>query len=174
MIHHKTSNRHPGTPLFTSVKEQLAWACDNNLNYAVPDLDKEAVQKDSPDHPEDSHIGEWVADNYLTDFLYTGGLGWMRYDGCRWKSVEETAVSEVIRQTLIKLQYSEAQKSTDNLPRLQQITRMLSANKIRSITYVAKLRKNTEETFDAHPDLLNARNGVIDLKTSKLLNMTPN
>jgi putative DNA primase/helicase len=45
---------------------------------------------------------------------------------------------------------------------------MLSANRIRAIAYITKLCRTTEETFDAHPDLLNVRNGVVDLRDGTL------
>ena len=51
---------------------------------------------------------------------------------------------------------------------------MLSANRIRAIAYITKLCRTTEETFDAHPDLLNVRNGVVDLRDGTLRPHDPN
>jgi len=51
---------------------------------------------------------------------------------------------------------------------------MLSASKIRVITYITKLRRTTEVTFDRHPDLLNVRNGVVDLRDGTLRPHDPN
>ena len=46
---------------------------------------------------------------------------------------------------------------------------MLSANRIKSILWICKLRSDDRgEAFDAHPDLLNVRNGVVDLRDGTL------
>ena len=79
----------------------------------------------------------------------------------------------MVRQALIEFHWSEAQRLAE-AARLQQISRMLSAQKIKAITYVAKGCRatgkvfGTEAAFDAHPDLLNVPNGVVDLRTGTL------
>jgi putative DNA primase/helicase len=134
------------------------------------DLDSPPDDDESPPRLEDAHIGAWIATHHLQRFLYAGGLGWLKYDGCRWKPVEEITVSEVVRQALIEFHRSEAQSGAEP-GRLQQISRMLSANRIRAITYITKMRRATKEVFgteaafDARPDLLNVGNGVVDLHT---------
>ena len=120
-----------------------------------------------PQRLEDAHIGERIATDHLQEFVHAKGFGWMKFDGRRWKPVEETIVAEVVRQALIDFHRSEAQGGAEP-SRLQQISRMLSANRIRAIAYITKLRRTTEETFDTHPDLLNVRNGVVDLRDGTL------
>jgi putative DNA primase/helicase len=126
-----------------------------------------------PQRLEDAHIGERIAKDHLQEFLHTKGFGWVRFDGRRWKPVEETIVSEIVRQALIDFLRSEAQCGAES-SRLEKISKMLSANRIRAITYIAKLCKTIEVTFDDDPDLLNVRNGVVNLRDGTLQPHDPN
>lgn len=117
---------------------------------------------------EDGYIGAHIAECHLKDkFLHHSVFGWMKFDGRRWIPVVETVVAEVIRKALIELHRAEATAGAEP-GRLQQISRMLGAGRIRGITYVAKLSLATDLPFDIHPDLLNAANGVVDLRTGEL------
>jgi putative DNA primase/helicase len=116
---------------------------------------------------EDAHVGERVARDHLQEFVHAKGVGWLKFDGRRWKPVEQTIVDEVVRQALIDFHRSEAQSGAEP-SRLQQISRMLSANRIKAIAYITKLCRTTEATFDDHPDLLNVGNGVVDLRRGTL------
>lgn len=118
---------------------------------------------------DDARIGERIADDYLAGrFLYSGGMGWMTFDGRRWKRIGEAIVFEQVRQGVIDFHRREAEACADT-SRLQRISGLLSTNRMRAILAVAKgyLAVDDEE-FDAHPDLLNVRNGVIDLRDGTL------
>ncbi|OMC17888.1 phage/plasmid primase, P4 family [Mycobacterium sp. SP-6446] len=132
-----------------------------------PDEEGATSHKGGPQRLEDAHIGERVAREHLQGFLHAQGFGWLNYDGGRWEPVAETTVSEVVRQALIEFHRSEALAGAEPA-RLQQISRMLSAGRIRAITYIAKLCRTAQGGFDGHPDLLNVRNGVVDLRDGTL------
>ncbi len=166
---------------------------DDDQDYSEPqvldDDDTGSPDDDDESSPrlEDAHIGAWVAKTHLQNFLYAGGLGWLKYDGCRWTSVEEITVSEAVRKALVKLWKTEAaielplneEARRAQIDRLKRISGLLSDNKIRAITHIAKMRREikeaygTEAAFDAHPDLLNAPNGVVDLRTGILRSHDP-
>lgn len=117
---------------------------------------------------EDAYLGAQIAECDLGGrFLHHGGYGWMTFDDRRWAPVGETVVAEEVRRALIALHRAEAEGGAEPA-RLQQILRMLSAAKIRALTYVVKLKLTSDEQFDAHPDLLNVANGVVDLRTGEL------
>ena len=137
---------------------------DNSVQDALRDGPPGDV---GPQRLEDAHIGERIAKDHLQEFVHAKGFGWLKFDGRRWKPVEQTIVDEVVRQALIDFHRSEAQSAAEP-SRLQQISRMLSAPRIRAIAYITKLCRTTEETFDAHPDLLNVHNGVVNLRDGTL------
>jgi P4 family phage/plasmid primase-like protien len=118
---------------------------------------------------EDAYIGKRIADDYLADrFLHSGVFGWMKFDGRRWQPVEQAVVAEVIRQGVIEFHRAEAQAGA-NADRLKNISALFSAHRLKAVLWVAKgyLTVDNEE-FDAHPDLLNVRNGVVDLRDGTL------
>jgi putative DNA primase/helicase len=122
---------------------------------------------------EDAYLGARIAAGVLKGrFLYHQGYGWMRFDGRRWAPVGETVIAEEVRTALIALHREETAAGAEP-SRLQQILRMLTAAKIRALTYVAKLRLSSDEQFDVHPDLLNVANGVVDLRTGQLQTHDP-
>lgn len=114
---------------------------------------------------EDAFIGERIADDYLKgQFLYSAGLGWMRFDGRRWEAVPEPIVGEVVRLGVIEFQRQEALAGADD-ERRRRIAALLSAAKLRAILWVARGYLTVQDReFDAQADLLNARNCVVDLR----------
>jgi putative DNA primase/helicase len=151
-----------GVPRFPPPKEDR----DDGGQDCAPD-DLADSPPDGPQRLEDAHIGERIAAQHLQKFIHTKGLGWLKFDGRRWKPVEETIVAEVVRKALIELWETEQERRAET-ERLKRISGLLSTSRIRAITYVTKLCKTTEEAFDAHPDLFNVRNGVVNLRDGTL------
>jgi len=118
---------------------------------------------------DDAHIGPYIADNYLQDYLHAPELGWLRFDGCRWGRVSEETVAETIRQAVIDFHNEEANRSGPEVNRLKRIDALLSANRITALLRIVRnYRSQRAEDFDTHPDLLNVLNGVVDLRTGTL------
>ena len=117
----------------------------------------------------DAHIGEHIADTYLkARFLITKGLGWMEYDGKRWVSVAEPVIGEAVRLGVLDLYAAEMQAGATT-ERLKAISSLFSASRIFAIVRIAKgYLWVRDEEFDAHPDLLNVNNGVVDLRDGSL------
>ena len=125
-------------------------------NATAPDLD-------------DAHIGPYIAEHYLAgEYLYSKAFGWLWFDGRRWEQVAEGIVAEVVRQAVIDLHLTEARGGAD-ADRLVKISRLFTANRLRSVLWVSRnyLTRRGEE-FDAHPELLNVHNGVVDLRDGTL------
>lgn len=128
-------------------------------------------------------------DAFLTDtvcsealaghYLYTGGLGWMRYDGSRWAEVNEAAVVEEIR-LWVKHQWEEVleehkrDQSREVSERVEQWKRIMASARLKALASLARgALLQDAAAFDAHPDLLNCPNGVVDLRTGELLEPDP-
>ena len=92
----------------------------------------------------------------------------MEFDGKRWVSVPELVIGEAVRLGIIDLYTAEAKAKVDPA-RLQRISGLFSVGRIFAIVRIAKgyLFVRAEE-FDAHPDLLNVNNGVVDLRNGTL------
>lgn len=128
-------------------------------------------------------------DAYLTDtvcaealdgrFLFARGLGWMRYDGSRWTETGDAVLVEEIRQWA-KSHWEEvveeykSDQSGDVRARMKNWSQVLTSNRLRALAGLAKGPLHCEASeFDAHPDLLNCPNGVVDLTTGELLDPDP-
>ena len=117
----------------------------------------------------DAHIGEYIADTYLKAwFLITKELGWMEYDGKRWTSIAEPVIGEAVRLGVLDMYAGEVQAGATT-ERLKAISSLFSASRIFAIVRIAKgyLWAKTAE-FDAHADLLNVNNGVVDLRDGSI------
>lgn len=126
----------------------------------------ERTDRDGGVRLEDAYIGERLASRH-PEFVYTMGMGWVMFDGRRWKPVSANAVAEMVRHELIAMWESDARAGAEPA-RLQQMSRMLTAGKIKAITYIVELCLTTDRQFDNHPHLLNVANGVVDLRTGAL------
>ena len=128
----------------------------------------------------DAFLTDTVASEALAGrYLYTAGLGWMRYQGNRWAEVNEAAVVEEIR-TWSKLQWDEVvdeykgNQSKEIQSRMENWRRVLTSSRLKALASLARgpLLQDAA-AFDAHPDLLNCPNGVVDLRTGELLEPDP-
>lgn len=124
----------------------------------------------------DARLAERLADDVLAEkYRFVRGLGWLSYEGGRWRECGEERVVEETRQFFRRLLAEAAQSGADGL-RLQQLSKLLSAHRIKA---VAGLTKGMEvicaevEDFDADPWLLNCPNGTLDLRTGDLYDHDP-
>jgi putative DNA primase/helicase len=92
----------------------------------------------------------------------------MRFDGRRWEAVPESIVGEAVRRGVIDFQHQEGLNGADS-QRMQRIAGLLSAAKLRAVVWVCRGYLSVKDKdFDSHADLLNARNGVVDLRDGSL------
>lgn len=113
-------------------------------------------------------------------YCYCPGLGWMSWDGKRWVSVADEAVKEQTR-LWVKQKTMDAGKAigngeniADNITRAKKWWGIQSKSRIEAITSLSKGIVLVDATeFDAQPDLLNVNNGIVDLRTGKLMPHDP-
>ncbi len=120
-------------------------------------------------HLSDARISELMVDRILRgNYCWSNGLGWMRWDGSKWSA---TTTEDVVEQSrrFAKLLLADAVRSGADLDTIRANTRRLTAGAVRAAADLAKGQLLVDaRAFDAHPDLLNVANGVIDLRTGKL------
>jgi putative DNA primase/helicase len=144
-----------------------------------PKRNKRAASNATGNRPElyDAKISEYIAARYLTKFCYSGALGWMRWTGKHWRNVGEPVVTEAVRLAVLAFHREETnlfQQGSITADRLTATAKLLSANRIASVVRLAKgYLSVADERWDAHPDLLNCANGVVDLRTGALRDHDP-
>lgn len=126
----------------------------------------------------DSAIAVAACSAILRDrFIHVHGLGWMAYDGSVWREVPTRDVREALRDWAAErllaaaADYAAGTGTKDDVKgwtRWQQTSRLLAA-----VTLCEGLLAVHPSKLDAHPDLLNCTNGVVDLKTGQLLPSMP-
>lgn len=111
---------------------------------------------------------------------YAAGRGWMHYDGTRWRSdASGKLVQEACKRfaELVKEQYTTALSESDDQerPRIEKAYKsacgLLAAAKVKKVYELAAsddLILCQIDAFDRNPNLLNCRNGTVDLETGEL------
>jgi putative DNA primase/helicase len=106
------------------------------------------------------------------EFVHVTGLGWMRYNGHVWREVPREAVVEAVRAWTSDrlLEAAQAHAAGTGGPgavkawvRWQSVARVKAA-----VEFARGLLALDASELDAHPDLLNCPNGVVDLRTGEL------
>lgn len=100
------------------------------------------------------------------DFLYCGAYGWLRWTGTHWECLHgeehlQRATVEVLKHRRIVA----VQGDNESVVKAAAPT----AYKVRSAMYLFQsMRLAPVDSFDSDPNLLNVRNGVLDLRTGQL------
>jgi phage/plasmid-associated DNA primase len=119
-------------------------------------------------------------------FIRTEALGWLKWDGKRWAEVDDQVIVREITYWIINhyrnaaaMAARAAEQGDKSLGQsLFDISehwfKYQSAAKITSVGRLAKgMLVRDQSEFDTDPDILNVRNGVIDLPTGKLMPHDP-
>jgi putative DNA primase/helicase len=105
--------------------------------------------------------------------LYSHGLGWFTWDGTRWRPTDAGEIKGLIMefalQWLRRLAHERAPSAL-----MDKVTGLLNESRAsRLVRAMEALIRVDAGDFDSHPDLLNCRNGVVDLRTSTLVPHDP-
>ena len=116
-----------------------------------------------------ARISELLVDRVLRGkYCWSNSLGWMRWDGTKWSATTTEDVVEQSRRFAKRLLVAAVRAGAD-LDTIRAYSRRLTAGAVRAAADLAKGQLLVDAAaFDAHPDLLNVANGVIDLRTGKL------
>jgi putative DNA primase/helicase len=102
------------------------------------------------------------------ELLYTDGYGWLFHNGSHWsRDGGEAAVNRAITETLKERRIAAAALENPDMA----IIAAAKPNRGRvknAAGQLADILHTPIEAFDSHPDLLNVKNGALNLKTGKL------
>ncbi|MFP7447172.1 phage/plasmid primase, P4 family, partial [Bacillus infantis] len=107
---------------------------------------------------------ERIAYEYGHVIKYVSEMGWLIWDGKRWKLDTKKEIERITAKVLRGLYKSEEESET-------KWARMCERRNIRmnSIKDLMPLVPGEREDFDRHKYLFNVENGIVDLQTGKLL-----
>jgi putative DNA primase/helicase len=135
----------------------------------------------------DAHLAAKAVTDFLAGaYCWALGLGWLRWDGTRWKRTPDKEIREQLRRWAVR-NYEAAgkevakalragdKKTAEALVKIEQAWfSVCSRSKLNAIgDLAAGIVLRDTALFDAHPDLLNCPNGVVDLRTRALLPHDP-
>lgn len=142
---------------------------------AVPEVAQVTVRDDvAPERTYESmfteaHLAERVAEHVMKHrFCWTKALGWLGWNGRQWEERPTEDVTEAVRMYFLDW-FTEEVKAQAAAERRKAISMQLSAAKIGNITGLCRgLVQRRAADFDGDPNILNVRNGVVDLRTGEL------
>jgi putative DNA primase/helicase len=121
----------------------------------------------------DEGNAQCVARLHAGRFLHSKALGWLAYTGTHWTTENaEALLDRAIVDTLIRrIEAASSGKNPEEHERMQKLRKFCAPNRGRVEGAKALLSSivcaETSE-FESDPDLLNCKNGVIDLRTGRL------
>lgn len=112
---------------------------------------------------------------YNSRFSFSEALGWMQHNGTHWTHNEaESSVERAIVETLTA-RIDAALKSGAAAQYANLIKNCIpAAGRVQGAKFLLKsLVSKSEKLFDVNPDLLNCKNGVVDLRTGEIYPHSP-
>jgi putative DNA primase/helicase len=154
----------------------------NLVNVDTP-KDQDAITEEEGGTPEKRSLtdvgnGRRLVDSYQSIIRYTPGLGWFSWSGNHWEpDIENLALRELCKQMASSIasevvSYEEKDR-TDVLKwaiNAKSTSRIDAAIKNANSDHRINVRV---DDWDSNPHLLGVANGVVDLKTGKLLKGRP-
>lgn len=118
-----------------------------------------------------------AAETFRDRFVWTPSTGWMEWNGVVWTETDDVRFREVLGQWFAdqcSKALSDLTKGKGNPDEVKGWQGTLQYGKVRAVSLVMQgiLFEDLAE-FDAEPDLLNCKNGVVDLRTGQLREHDP-
>ncbi|MGW3022465.1 phage/plasmid primase, P4 family [Streptomyces sp. NPDC001221] len=129
-------------------------------------------RKDADARFTDSYLAaEVAAELFDGRFCWTPGMGWLRWTRTVWETAGEEDALEAVRQYAID-RYEGAvreQRNGGDRADVEGWHKTLTVGRLSAVVKLARgIVKVDDDALDADRDLLNVRNGIVDLTTGKL------
>ena len=142
--------------------------------------DSEPVTTTSDGKFSDAFMAELVAEEVMEGrFRWSAGTGWITWDGRKWSRCDDETVIEAARLWAVD-RFAQAVNDTkgDNTRSRQEVIdgwrSVLGKTRLSSIVSLTKgIVIFDAAEMDSDPDVLNCRNGVVDLRTGELMSHDP-
>ncbi|MCM3567878.1 phage/plasmid primase, P4 family [Neobacillus mesonae] len=172
VIHYRDTNETYGErTIATAIASTSTTILDNKEQFAEFSFDfhtgdaAEVVEEKPKKKFRLTELGnaERIAYEYGHVIKYVSDMGWLIWDGKRWKLDTKKEIERITAKVLRSLY-----KSDDEFEK--KWARMCERRNIRmnSIKDLMPLVPGSRDDFDRHKYLFNVENGIIDLKTGKL------
>ncbi len=116
--------------------------------------------------PDDEGNAQSLATLYADTFLYCDAMGWLFYNGQYWQ--RENSESRLDRAAVDTLKSRRIEAVKADNEKLVKATKP-SATNVRGCKFLFRsLIPTSPGAFDADPDLLNCKNGVVNLRTGEI------
>ncbi|WP_191556586.1 phage/plasmid primase, P4 family [Metabacillus idriensis] len=171
VIHFRDTNETYGErTIATAISSTATTILDNKEQFAefsfdFHNVEEEAAQEKPKKKFRLTELGnaERIAHEYGHVIKYVSDMGWLIWDGKRWKLDTKKEIERITAKVLRSLYKSEDETES-------KWARMCERRNIRmnSIKDLMPLIPGEREDFDRHKYLFNVENGTVDLKTGKL------
>jgi putative DNA primase/helicase len=171
VIHYRDTNETYGErTIATAISSTSTTILDNKEQFAEFSFDFHNVEEEVVEEKQKKKFrltelgnAERIAYEYGHVIKYVSDMGWLIWDGKRWKLDTKKEIERITAKVLRSLYKSEDEAET-------KWARMCERRNIRmnSIKDLMPLVPGEREDFDHHKYLFNVENGIIDLKTGKL------
>lgn len=125
----------------------------------------------------DRGLAEQAAEAFRDRFVWTPSSGWLEWGGVVWSETDDVRFKEVLGQWFAdkaSKALADLSKGRGNPDDVKGWQGTLQYSKVRAVSLVMQgILFEDLADFDADPDLLNCMNGVVDLRTGKLLEHDP-
>lgn len=125
-----------------------------------------------PVYLDETRMARWVIHEKLDNsWVYVVGLGWHHWDAKvgRWSFRADLGFMRELQGVLIDLNLRAMESGAEKAYQ-SKVQGMLSTNKVSAIEKACRAQSHfLAQEMDSHPDLLNVKNGVVDLETGELM-----